>query len=109
MYRSGGGCHGRALRFTVPARSTREWTMLAHNFSYEAALNDALKINWQVDDLIGGDKKLDFSRPFLPESLAGVRGLSSLSEREKLLLNQIRGNSYLYLFAFVEEFILPFV
>src|SRR5205823_4197061 len=46
--------------------------------------------------------------PFLPEALAQVRGLSTLSAREKLLLNQIRGNSYLYLFSFVEEFILPF-
>ncbi len=83
--------------------------MLTHNFSYENALADSIKVNWQVHDLIGGDKRLDFSKPFLPESLAGVRGLTSLSAREKLLLNQIRGNSYLYLFGFVEEYILPFV
>jgi hypothetical protein len=83
--------------------------MLTHNYSYESTLADALKVGWQVADLIGADKRLDFSKPFLPESLARVRGLSSLSEREKLLLNQIRGNSYLCLFGFVEEFILPFV
>jgi hypothetical protein len=83
--------------------------MLTHNYSYESALADSIKINWQVSDLIGGDKRLDFSRPFLPESLAGVAGLSSLSAREKLLLNQIRGYTYAYLFQFVEEFILPFV
>ena len=83
--------------------------MLQHNYSYEAALADSLKVDWQVSDLIGPDKRLDFSKPFLPEALAGVRGLSCLSTREKLLLNQIRGNSYLYLFGFVEEFILPFV
>jgi hypothetical protein len=83
--------------------------MLTHSYSYEAALADSVKVNWQVGDLIGGDKRLDFSKPFLPESLAQVRGLSTLSAREKLLLNQIRGNSYLYLFGFVEEFILPFV
>jgi hypothetical protein len=59
--------------------------------------------------LIGADKRLDFSKPFLPDSLAGVAGLSLLSDRERLLLNQIRGNSYLYLFGFVEEFIVPFV
>jgi hypothetical protein len=80
-----------------------------HNYSYEAALADSLKVGWQVEDLIGGDKRLDFTKPFLPESLAQVRGLSTLSAREKLLLNQIRGNSYLYLFGFVEEFILPFI
>jgi hypothetical protein len=83
--------------------------MLTHNYSYAATLEDSNKVNWQVNDLIGGDKRLDFSKPFLPESLAQVRNLSTLSAREKLLLNQIRGNSYLYLFGFVEEFILPFV
>jgi hypothetical protein len=82
--------------------------MLTHDYSYEATLADALKVNWQVSDLIGPGKRLDFSKPFLPESLAGVRGLATLSAREKLLLNQIRGNSYLYLFWFVEQFILPF-
>ncbi len=83
--------------------------MIGHAFSFEATLADALKVGWSVDDLIGGEKRLDFSKPFLPESLAGVRSLTSLSAREQLLLNQIRGNSYLYLFGFVEEFILPFV
>jgi len=82
--------------------------MLTHNYSYEATLADSIKVNWQVGDVIGGDKRLDFSKPFLPESLAQVKGLSTLSAREKLLLNQIRGHSYLYLFGFVEEFILPF-
>jgi hypothetical protein len=83
--------------------------MLTHSFSYEAALGDSLKVGWQVSDLIGPDKPLDFSKPFLPESLAGVASLSSLSDREKLLYNQIRGNSYLYLFGFIEEYIVPFV
>ena len=83
--------------------------MLTHNYSYEGALADSVKVNWQVNDLIGGDKRLDFSKPFLPESLAQVRGFETFSAREKLLLNQIRGNSYLYMFTFVEEYILPFV
>lgn len=83
--------------------------MLVHNYSYEATLNDALKVDWKVDDLIGNDKRLDFSKPFMPDSLARTREIKCLSPREQLLLNQIRGNSYLYLFGFVEEFILPFV
>jgi len=83
--------------------------MLTHNYTYEATLTDSNKVNWQVNELIGGDKRLDFSKPFMPDSLAQVRGIECLSTREKLLLNQIRGNSYLHLFGFVEEFILPFV
>src|ERR1700733_14060078 len=83
--------------------------IVPHDFSYASALQDALKVDWKVEDLIGGGKTLDFSRPFLPDTLAGVRGLRSLSASEKLALNQIRGNSYLHIFGFVEQFILPFV
>ena len=83
--------------------------MIQHNFSYEAALADSLKVSWRVEDLIGGDKRLDFTKPFLPESLAGSGRLSFLNDHEKLIHNQIRGFTYLYLFGFVEEFILPFV
>jgi hypothetical protein len=83
--------------------------MLAPNYSFEDTLTDSLKVTWNVEDLIGGDKKLDFTKPFMPEALAGVRGISCLSNREKLLLNQIRGYTYLHLFLVCEEFILPFV
>jgi P-aminobenzoate N-oxygenase AurF len=83
--------------------------IVPHDFSYESALQDSLKVSWRVEDLIGNGKTLDFTRPFLPDSLAGVRGIRSLSDREKLALNQIRGNSYLHIFGFVEQFILPFV
>ena len=83
--------------------------MVTHTYTYEGALNDALKVNWKVEDIIGGDKALDFTKPFMPEALAGVSGLTMLDAKEKLLLNQIRGNSYLHLFGFVEEFILPYV
>jgi predicted metal-dependent hydrolase len=83
--------------------------LLQHNYSYRTSFEASLKVNWEVRDLIGEDKPLNFSKPFLPESLARVESLSCLSEPEKLLLNQIRGNSYLYIFGFVEEFILPFV
>lgn len=83
--------------------------MLTHSFSYESTLADALRVGWRVDDIIGGDKALDFTKRFLPDSLAGVESIAFLSHDEKRILNQIRGNSYLYLFGFVEEFILPFV
>jgi hypothetical protein len=82
--------------------------MTAH-FNYKDTLARAEKIAWRVEDLIGGGKTLDFSKPFLPESLARTSGLSFLDDREKLILNQIRGHGYLYMFGLVEEFILPFV
>ena len=83
--------------------------IVPHDFSYESALHDSLKVSWRVEDLIGGGKTLDFTRAFLPDSLAGVRGIRALSDVEKLALNHIRGNSYLHIFGLVEQFILPFV
>ena len=82
---------------------------MQHNYSYQATLAASERIGWKVDDLIGGDKKLDFSKPFMPESLAQVKQLSFLAPEEQVTLNQIRGHEYLSMFGLVEEFILPYV
>jgi len=66
-------------------------------------------IHWRIEDIIGGEKRLDFHKPFMPESLARVEPLTFLNYEEKRVLNQIRGNAYLSIFGLVEEFILPFV
>lgn len=78
-------------------------------YSYSSILNDAAKIGWRVQDLIGADKPLDFTKPFLPEAIAHTQAISCLAPDEQLTLNHIRGNSYLHLFGLVEEFILPLV
>jgi len=82
---------------------------MPHNYSYQSALAASERVNWRVEDLIGGDKKLDFSKPFMPESLAQVKQLSFLAPEEQLTLNQIHGHEYLAMFGLVEEFILPYV
>lgn len=79
------------------------------NYNYQETLAASAKANWRIEDIIGGDKRLDFTKPFMPESLARVEALEFLNEEEKILLNQIRGYGYLYTFGLVEEFILPFV
>jgi hypothetical protein len=76
---------------------------------YQSILAAAERVNWRVEDLIGNGKSLDFTRKFMPDSLVAVEGLSALSARERLVLNQLRGHCYLYVFGLVEEFILPFV
>jgi hypothetical protein len=83
--------------------------MQGHNYLYEDILEAGRKVNWEIDDIIGGNKRLDFSRRFMPESLARVEELAFLNEDEKRVLNQIRGHAYLNIFGLVEEFILPFV
>ncbi len=78
-------------------------------YTYQSALAASELIHWRVEDIIGGEKRLDFNKPFMPESLARVEPLSFLDQEEKRILNQIRGNAYLSIFGLVEEFILPFV
>ena len=82
---------------------------MKNNYSYQGALEASERIGWRVEDIIGGDKRLDFSKPFMPESLAQVSKLSFLSPEEQRTLNQIRGHEYLAMFGLVEEFILPYV
>lgn len=82
---------------------------MSYHYSFKDCLQRAERINWRVEDLIGPDKALDFSRPFMPDGLAWTASLDFLSEAEKRTLNQIRGNAYLTIFGLVEEFILPFV
>jgi hypothetical protein len=82
---------------------------MQHNYSYQCALAASDRINWKIEDIIGGDKKLDFTKPLMPESLAQVKQLAFLTADEQMVLNQIRGHEYLSMFGLVEEFILPYV
>jgi hypothetical protein len=82
---------------------------MMHSYTYESALAASEVARWQISDIVGDDKRLNFERRFMPESLARVESLAFLSSDEKRILNQIRGNAYLSIFGLVEEFILPFV
>jgi hypothetical protein len=94
---------------TTTTANANENTNSWPDYRYETVLAASERVNWSVEDLIGGDKHLDFNRPFMPESLARVESLDFLTPKERLVLNQIRGHDYLYIFGLVEEFILPFV
>src|SRR5688572_1214381 len=78
-------------------------------YSLRETLDASRRVNWRIEDIIGGERQLDFSKPFMPEALVRVRNLDFLNEDERLVLNQIKGNAYLSIFGLVEEFILPFV
>jgi len=77
--------------------------------TFERTLKSSQRANWKIEDVLPDGSGLDFSRRFLPESLARTEGASTLSPDERLTLNQIRGHAYLRIFGLVEEFILPFV
>jgi len=80
-----------------------------HDFNYEATLASSLRAQWQLDDVLREDQALDFSRNFMPESLARTAALGSLNPFEQRILNQISAHQYLCIFGVVEEFILPFL
>jgi hypothetical protein len=84
-------------------------TQIRHNYDYGSTHRQALRINWQIEDIIGGDKTLDFQKPFLPETWVDAAAFDFLSGTEQLTVNHIRSHSYLYLFGLVEEYILPFL
>jgi hypothetical protein len=80
-----------------------------HDFNYDAVLASSLRAQWQLDDVLRIDQDLDFSRNFMPESLARTARLEGLDDACKRTLNQISGHQYLSIFGIVEEFVLPFV
>ena len=82
--------------------------MLSHNYTYQECLDISKRVSWLEDDVLA-DKNFDFSKRFLPNKLTGVDEISCLNDNEKLQLNQIMGNGYCHIFAFVEEFIIPTV
>ena len=46
--------------------------MITTTYNYQETLAASVKANWRVEDIIGGDKRLDFTKPFMPDSLARV-------------------------------------
>jgi hypothetical protein len=77
--------------------------------NYQHLLETSRRVNWRLEDLLGGGRRLDFTRPFLPETYAQTEPLGFLSAAEKLKLNQIRGRGYLALFELFEAIVVPFI
>jgi hypothetical protein len=77
--------------------------------NYQQLYETSRRVNWRLEDMLGADRRLDFTRPFLPETFAQTQPLGFLSAAEKLTLNQIRARGYLALFEMVETFVVPFI
>lgn len=83
--------------------------MLEAKSDYTSCVKNSEKVSWRLDDILVEEQALDFSRPYLPESLAQGERISCLSADEKLALNHITSNAYLNTFAFAEEYVLSLV
>jgi len=81
-----------------------------HDYTYKAVLASSLRAQWELDDVLSAEQELDFSRNFMPDSLArSTTAPGLLSEDERRMLNHITAYQYLCYFGSVEEFILPFL
>ena len=45
--------------------------------AFKSAVAASQRAPWQIEDVIGDDDVLDFSRPFLPEALARTSSLTT--------------------------------
>ena len=61
------------LGATLSSSNNNEPAVAAYD--YRDTLLASEKVNWRIEDIIGGDKKLDFSKRFMPEALARVEQL----------------------------------
>ena len=75
-------------------------------YTYADCLANSYKINWRIDDVIGG-QEFDLSKRWLPPELSGADQIACLNDEEKIKLTQVEMGSYSHLFGFVEEFIAP--
>ena len=80
--------------------------MATLNFTYESCLEASERVYWRMDEVLPKTARFDLSSRLLPDSLSAVNDSAFLNDSEKLKLSQIRGHSYLYLFGFVEEYII---
>lgn len=82
---------------------------MTNDYDYEQLLTVSKRVNWRIEDIIGCGSRMDFSKPFLPETFARATALSFLTPGEQLTLNHIRAHGYLAMFELVERCILPYV
>jgi hypothetical protein len=73
---------------------------------WDPVIHSSEQVAWSIESVLGADARFDLKRPLLPDSLANVARISCLNDAERLTLNHIRGHAYLYLFSFVEEYII---
>jgi hypothetical protein len=72
---------------------------------YARLVRSSKTAQWQIDRDLLQDRRFDFSRKFLPDSLSLIDRLTFLDAQEARLLSQIQGRTYAYIFGLVERFI----
>lgn len=74
--------------------------------TYDDIIDRSIRVCWKLDDLFPEGTAIAFERPHLPNTLAATEDIGCLEGPARLALNHIRGNAYMNLFGFVEEYII---
>jgi hypothetical protein len=77
-------------------------------YSYAHCLDNAYKVNWRIEDVLG-ERRFDPSKRWLPPALSGAAQITCLDEGERRTLTHVELAAYAHLFGYVEEFIAPMV
>jgi len=77
-------------------------------YSYEKCLQNAYRVNWRIEDVLGR-RDFDPRRRWLPAALSAADDLPFLDEEERARLSHVEMAAYAHLFGYVEEFIAPMV
>ena len=56
--------------------------MSTHSYSYAACLENAYKVNWRIEDVLGG-RAFDLGKRWLPMSLSGASRVTCLDAAEQ--------------------------
>jgi len=73
---------------------------------YRKCIELSERVTWKLNEVVPSGSLLDFDKPFMPKGMFFGETLEFLSPQEQRTLNQIFGNSYAYLFYFVEAYII---
>ena len=72
---------------------------------YAKCIDASKRIRWDIDkDVIRG-RQFDFTKKFLPDTLACMDRFGFLSAEEKRFVSQVQGRTYCNMFGLVERFI----
>jgi hypothetical protein len=77
-----------------------------HAYSYAKSLENAYKVNWRIEDVLG-ERRFDPSKRWLPSALSAADSVRCLDEAGQRALTQVELAAYAHIFGYVEEFIAP--
>lgn len=72
---------------------------------YARTIKASKRVRWDIDADVFAGRQFDFTQKFLPDGLALIGSFTTLTDAERVLVSQIQGRTYAYIFGLVERYI----